>query len=271
MERRRSVSTGTVIERRAVSEDGRTCEAPIKILEDETATPPPGLLVSKLFKGKKPALPTKAVAANSRPTMARSFTTPLPTSALKKESRSSDEARIFPETDSPRLLLYNWFLLRMDNIKILSSLNDTFNGHGDDFGLLKLLASTHEDRRWWTIMVDDLACPQCVEVLKARRTDAKVRYLATRPKAKWADGAQKILRPRYLCGWITKCSRTVHCDGGQCRVICEHRHPKANNVGRLLNLVSAIPNTHSFAGHSFLLQSRPLNCLPHAQYPPRDH
>lgn len=236
MERRRSVSDGSVIVPRvyAASYDGAVEATLISIYEDETATPPAtpepaalGILSPKVSKGKRRALPNMSIMSEYRPirpTIGRSFTAPLPLANHNKErhSSSSDPGRVFPETDIPRLLLYNWFLLRMDNIKILSQ-ND---GIGEDFGLLKLLANTHEDRRWWTIMVDDLACPQCVEVLRKRRTNSKARYMPKIPGATWVDNAQRLAQKRQF----KKCSKNVHCDGGQCKIVCEHRDPKANNV-----------------------------------------
>lgn len=72
------------------------------------------------------------------------------------------------------LLLYNWFLLRMDNIRILSSQSQTFNGRDDDFALLRLLAQSHANRRWWTIDVEDIACEECVEELETKRGEIQV-------------------------------------------------------------------------------------------------
>lgn len=242
MERRRSVSNGSVIVRRlyAASYDGMAEATPCTIYEDETATPPAtpepatqGILSPTYSESKTRALPTMSVMSAMsyfrpiRPSMGRSFTAPLPFANHSKErhSSSSDHGRVFPEANIPRLHLYNWFLLRMDNIKILSS-NGKFSGLSEDFGLLKLLANTHEDRRWWTIMVDDLACPQCVELLRKRKRDSKARYMPKIPGATWVDNAQRLARKRQF----KKCSKNVHCDGGQCKVVCEHRDPKSNNV-----------------------------------------
>lgn len=237
---RRSVSDGSMIVRRvyAASYDGAAEATPFTIYEGETATPPAKpepavhtILSPKLTKEKSRALPSMSVMSTisehkppARPTIGRSFTAPLPIANHSKErqSSSSDHGRVFPETDIPRLLLYNWFLLRMDNIKILSQ-ND---GVGEDFGLLKLLANTHENRRWWTIMVDDLACPQCVEVLRRRKAASKARYMPKVPGATWVSNARRLAQKRQF----KKCSKNVHCDGGQCKVVCEHRDPKANNV-----------------------------------------
>jgi hypothetical protein len=88
----------------------------------------------------------------------------------KKEKRrvardSSHDS--FGQTNVNRLILYNWYMLRMDHTKIMGGLSQ-------DFDLLRLLAGTHEARRWWTILIDDLACPQCVATLRAKRADAQV-------------------------------------------------------------------------------------------------
>jgi hypothetical protein len=95
----------------------------------------------------------------------------------KKEKRraardSSHDS--FGQTNVNRLTLYNWYMLRMDNTKILPSIDQSVSGLSEDFDLLRLLAGTHEDRRWWTMLIDDLACPQCVATLRAQRADAKV-------------------------------------------------------------------------------------------------
>lgn len=77
--------------------------------------------------------------------------------------------------DLTRSMLYNWHLLRMDNIRILDPLWEGFRGFSDDYKLLKLLAQTHEYQRWWLIVVDDFACPQCVETLRLQRMHPRVR------------------------------------------------------------------------------------------------
>lgn len=77
--------------------------------------------------------------------------------------------------DLTRSMLYNWHLLRMDNIRILDPLWEGFRGSAHDYELLKLLAQTHEHQRWWLIVVDDFACPQCVEELRLQRMHPRVR------------------------------------------------------------------------------------------------
>ena len=77
--------------------------------------------------------------------------------------------------DLTRSMLYNWHLLRMDNIRILDPLWEGFRGSSHDYELLKLLAQTHEHQRWWLIVVDDFACPQCVETLRLQRVHPRVR------------------------------------------------------------------------------------------------
>ncbi|KFY22890.1 hypothetical protein V493_06245 [Pseudogymnoascus sp. VKM F-4281 (FW-2241)] len=76
--------------------------------------------------------------------------------------------------DLTRSMLYNWHLLRMDNIRILDPLWESFRGSAHDYELLKLLAQTHEHQRWWLIAVDDFACPQCVESLRLQRMHPRV-------------------------------------------------------------------------------------------------
>ncbi|OBT68532.1 hypothetical protein VE03_01676 [Pseudogymnoascus sp. 23342-1-I1] len=113
--------------------------------------------------------------------------------------------------DLTRSMLYNWHLLRMDNIRILDPLWEGFRGSAHDYELLKLLAQTHEHQRWWLIVVDDFACPQCVQTLRLQR-----------------------MHPRSLGKAIksltSKCTRHAHCDGGRCKVICTHTHRDCNKV-----------------------------------------
>lgn len=82
--------------------------------------------------------------------------------------------------DPTRSMLYNWHILRMDNIRILDPLWEGFRGSSHDYELLKLLAQTHEYQRWWLIVVDDFACPECVESLKYQRvpTVCLIKYKA---------------------------------------------------------------------------------------------
>ncbi len=196
--RRGEISIGAVIiepSRRSFS-DGEV--TPVREMEERmklhyTSRPPMSTKLRKsskcILRDKSPAISRydgPSSSADVHPQNKRSSSAPETRSATQnrkqKHSRhqpgtSGGDSSIdtgFPERNMNKLLLYNWFLLRMDNIKILSSVSDNLKGKGDDFGLLKLLAGTHEERRWWTILVDDLACPQCVEVLRPRRTDAKL-------------------------------------------------------------------------------------------------
>ena len=77
--------------------------------------------------------------------------------------------------DLTRSMLYNWHLLRMDNIRILDPLWEGFGGFPHDYELLRILAQTHEYQRWWLIVVDDFACPQCVETLGVQQMHPRVR------------------------------------------------------------------------------------------------
>jgi hypothetical protein len=82
--------------------------------------------------------------------------------------------------DLTRSMLYNWHLLRMDNIRILDPQWESFRGSAHNYELLKLLAQTHEHQRWWLIVVDDFACPQCVDELRLQRMHPRVRRSTTR-------------------------------------------------------------------------------------------
>ena len=227
-----------MIKRRAVSEDERAHAAPQAIVVDEShniviAGPSRSLSPEASLEAKKRAHfrsasggpPMTTSPPQRRPTVLRSFTAPLPTPPTKQHRSSSDEARAALGVDMPRLLLYNYFLRRIDNIQILSP-NSVFAGKPEDFELLRLLASTHNDTRWWTVYVDDLACPQCVEELGRRKEDRNG-YLARKERKKWA---RVVLRPRCW-GWvIRKGGMRMHCGGGECRVFCEHRELDVNNV-----------------------------------------
>lgn len=102
----------------------------------------------------------------------------LVTSSTNREVRRV-QGETSPENcgrpDVTRSMLYNWHLLRMDNIRILDPLWEGFRGSAHDYELLKLLAQTHEHQRWWLIVVDDFACPQCVEALSLQRMHPRVR------------------------------------------------------------------------------------------------
>ncbi|KFY45339.1 hypothetical protein V494_00990 [Pseudogymnoascus sp. VKM F-4513 (FW-928)] len=113
--------------------------------------------------------------------------------------------------DLTRSMLYNWHLLRMDNIRILDPLWEGFRGSANDYELLKLLTQTHEHQRWWLILVDDFACPQCVEALRLQRKHPRSLHKAI-----------KSLK--------SKCTRHAHCGGGLCKVMCTHTHPDCNKV-----------------------------------------
>ncbi|KFZ03008.1 hypothetical protein V502_11315 [Pseudogymnoascus sp. VKM F-4520 (FW-2644)] len=138
----------------------------------------------------------------------------LVTSSTNREVRRV-QGEASPENcgrpDVTRSMLYNWHLLRMDNIRILDPLWEGIRGSAHDYELLKLLAQTHEHQRWWLIVVDDFACPQCVEALRLQR-----------------------MHPRSLRKAIkslkSRCTRHAHCDGGRCKVICTHTHRDCNKV-----------------------------------------
>lgn len=90
-----------------------------------------------------------------------------------REESSGDE---FSGLNVKRSLLYNWYMLRMGNIKIMGSTTQSSNGSLHDFDLLRLMTQTYEDKRWWTILIDDLACPQCVAALWDQRVKSRVSY-----------------------------------------------------------------------------------------------
>ncbi|OAF56443.2 hypothetical protein VC83_06816 [Pseudogymnoascus destructans] len=138
----------------------------------------------------------------------------LATSYTKREMDRVHGVSSFESGSRPNLtrsMLYNWHLLRMDNIRILDPLWEGFRGSAHDYELLKLLAQTHEHQRWWLIVVDDFACPQCVDELRLQR-----------------------MHPRSLGKAInslkSRCTRHSHCDGGRCKVICTHTHGECNKV-----------------------------------------
>ncbi|KFY25351.1 hypothetical protein V491_01790 [Pseudogymnoascus sp. VKM F-3775] len=121
--------------------------------------------------------------------------------------------------DLTRSMLYNWHLLRMDNIRILGPLWEGFGGSPHDYELLRLLAQTHEYQRWWLIVVDDFACPQCVETL----------------------GVQQM-HPRSLRKAMnslkSRCTRHPHYDGGYCKVVTQFFSKLGReNSNRMRNIV----------------------------------
>lgn len=143
-----------------------------------------------------------------------------------KQGTSGSETLDCLRGNMSHLLLYNWFLLRMDNIRILSSHNQTFNGKDDDFALLRLLAQSNADRRWWTIEVDDIACRECVGLLRARRAEIK-----------------NIGCQRYWRRYMLKHSNNVHCNGGICSITCDHRCKTDNEVSRFFQKLGAQATT----------------------------
>ncbi len=78
-----------------------------------------------------------------------------------------------------RARLYHYFFSRLDKLRVLCDkglrMTDFPAACEEDFALLKTLIKTYGDQRWWAIKANDLACPECVLLLKAKREDPKVR------------------------------------------------------------------------------------------------
>jgi hypothetical protein len=94
------------------------------------------------------------------------------------------------EQEKQKVFIYNWYMLRFDNIHILQSQkpdeNDISARCAEDFNLLQLLAQTYENQRWWTILIDDIACPECVTYLRYER-ETSVRPLPKKMSIRLAD------------------------------------------------------------------------------------
>lgn len=166
-------------------------DPPIPIREEPMMLETPSKIRSKTLKiidiwGKSPkprtSNPKPATEDTIKGNISKSHSRELQlvTSSTNREVRhvqggSSVESCIRP--DVTRSMLYNWHLLRMDNIRILDPLWEGFRGSAQDYELLKLLAQTHEHQRWWLIVVDDFACPQCVEALRLQQMHPRVRRI----------------------------------------------------------------------------------------------
>ena len=78
-----------------------------------------------------------------------------------------------------RARLYHYYISRVRKLRVLCDqgkvMTDLPVHSEEDYALLKTLTRTNWSSRWWTIMIDDLKCPECVALLKARRKDPKVR------------------------------------------------------------------------------------------------
>jgi hypothetical protein len=95
-----------------------------------------------------------------------------------EDPRGKDwEVLDLPKTS--RAKLYNYHISRVQKLRVLCDqgkvMTDLPVHSEEDYALLKALTRTNWGSRWWTIMVDDLKCPECVSLLKARRRDPKVR------------------------------------------------------------------------------------------------
>jgi hypothetical protein len=78
-----------------------------------------------------------------------------------------------------RARLYQYYISSVWKLRVLCDqgkvMTDLPIHSEEDYALLKMLTRTNWGSRWWTIMIDDLKCPECVTLLKARRKDPKVR------------------------------------------------------------------------------------------------
>lgn len=92
----------------------------------------------------------------------------------KRRLQHGSSHQSFEQTNSNALILYNWYMLKTDKAQTVHSISAGMRGSAEDFNLLKLLAGTHEDRRGWSMLIDDLACPQCVKHLREQKADAEV-------------------------------------------------------------------------------------------------
>jgi len=96
---------------------------------------------------------------------------------IEDPRRKDWEVLDLPKTS--RATLYNYYFSRVRKLRVLcdqGKVKTDLSVHSEeDYALLKVITRTNWGSRWWTVMVDDLKCPECVSLLKARRRDPKVR------------------------------------------------------------------------------------------------
>lgn len=99
---------------------------------------------------------------------------------LLKEIKSLRTDNLLDLPKITRARLYHHFIANPDSLKILTDKHGEFKDFPahceEDFALLRTLTHTYGDDRWWTIMINDLICPECVLLIRDKRQDSKVRF-----------------------------------------------------------------------------------------------
>ena len=52
------------------------------------------------------------------------------------------------------------------------------------------------------------------------------------------------MQKRAWKGWLAKCSSTVHCNGGLCQIVCQHRSRRSNQVTRFFHKLGPSATSH---------------------------
>ena len=80
-----------------------------------------------------------------------------------------------------RLRMYNYYVSRLDSARIIcdgtQEMADSFAQMPEDLSLLKTMTRHHSSRRWWSILINNLACEECVALLRHKKEKPKVKSL----------------------------------------------------------------------------------------------
>ena len=120
-----------------------------------------------------------------------------------------------------RARLYEYYICRVQKLRVLCDeahdMRDLPTLCEEDYALLRTITRTNWNSRWWTIMIDDLICPECVLILRARCADPKSKYTRT-----WLRIKSKIRR-------VCLCRDNSH------DFVCDHTRPNMNKVTRFFH------------------------------------
>jgi hypothetical protein len=146
-----------------------------------------------------------------------------------EDPRGTDwEVFDLPKTSTARI--YQYYICRAWKLKVLcdqgKEMTDLPVHSKEDYGLLRTLTRTNWNSKWWTIMIEDLICPECVSLLKARRKDPKSKCQKT-----WLRIKSKIRR-------VCLCGNNSH------GLVSHHTRTDMNKVTRFFHALGEINASH---------------------------
>jgi hypothetical protein len=157
-----------------------TNESPARVVTFEN---PVSVMINEGSYEPSPSTISPNVSNNTVPSYAETADLMPPDEEIyrlrhNEESRTEDW-EVLDFCKASRARLYNYYITRVQKLRVLCDqgkvMTDLPVHSEEDYALLRALTRTNGGSRWWTIMIDDLKCPECVSLLKARRKDPKVR------------------------------------------------------------------------------------------------